>query len=151
MITTKQQNNCRKESVGKLTNRNIVQVRRKEEERITDTWVSVISSSCLSSHAHAWPVDASCHPAGVRSSAYTLASNPPPQTYPWNGEKLSRGERKWKKAEEGQRRQKRRMKSKDKGIKREVWGGREVQKQTQEDRGYTENSVQSQDWKMNRK
>lgn len=32
------------------------------------------------------------------------------------------------------------MKSKDKGIKsgaREVWGGREVQKQTQEDRGYT--------------
>lgn len=82
MITKKQQNKCRKEGVGKLTNGNTVQVRRKEEERITDTWVSVISSSCLLSHARAWPADASCRPAGVRSSAYTLASNPPPQTYP---------------------------------------------------------------------
>lgn len=56
--------------------------RRKEKERITDTWVSMISSSSLLSRVRAWPAGVSCRPAGVRSSAYTLASDPPPQTYP---------------------------------------------------------------------
>lgn len=59
-----------------------MEVRRKKEEGITDTWVSIISSSCLLSRVHAWPAGVSCRLAGVRSSAYKLASDPPPQTFP---------------------------------------------------------------------
>jgi len=59
-----------------------VEVWRKEKEKITDTWVSMFSSSCLLSRVHAWPAGVSCRPAGVHSSAYTPASNPLPQTYP---------------------------------------------------------------------
>lgn len=59
-----------------------VEERRKERERITDTWVSMVSSSCLLSHVHAWPAGVSCRLAGVRSNVYTPASDPPPQTYP---------------------------------------------------------------------
>lgn len=66
----------------KLTKRETLQVRRKEKDRITDTWGSIISSSCLWSRDRAWPAGVSCPLAGVRSSAYTLALNQPPQIYP---------------------------------------------------------------------
>lgn len=74
-------NRNRKKRRWKLTKRKTVEVRRKEKERITDTWVSISSSSLLS-RVHAWPAGVSCRPAGVHSSAYTPASDPPPQTYP---------------------------------------------------------------------
>lgn len=68
---------------GNWPKRRTVEVRRKQKEGITDTWVSVISSSSLLSLVHAWPAGVSCHPGGVHSSVYTLASDPPPQTFPW--------------------------------------------------------------------
>ena len=76
-----QKNKNIKEERWKLTKGRTVEVRREQKERITDTWVS-ISSSFLLSHARAWQAGVSCHLAGVRSSVYTPASDPPPQTYP---------------------------------------------------------------------
>lgn len=58
-------------------------MRKKEKGWLRDTWVSIISSSSLLSHVRALPAGASRRSAGARSSAYTLASDPPPQTYPW--------------------------------------------------------------------
>lgn len=45
----------------------------------------MVSSFCLWSRDHAWPVGVSCHLAGVRSSAYKLVLDPPPQIYPYMG------------------------------------------------------------------
>lgn len=67
-----------------------LKVRRKEKDRITGTWGLIISSSCLWSHNRAWPAGVSCPLAGVRSSAYTPALNPPPQIYPSRGVKIVR-------------------------------------------------------------
>lgn len=77
-----QQNEQSEKARRKLTKGETLQVRRKEKDRITDTWGSIISSSCLWSRDRAWPADVSCPLAGVRSSAYTRALDPPPQIYP---------------------------------------------------------------------
>lgn len=67
------------QKVKRLTKGWRVEVRGKEQEGFTDTWL--LSSSSLWSRARAWPADVSCRPACAHSSAYTPALNPPPQTF----------------------------------------------------------------------
>lgn len=67
----------------------------------TDTWVSTISSSSLSSHVHAWQVGVSCRLAGVHSSAYILALDPPPQTFPYHSREQGEMTRSMKEQIEG--------------------------------------------------
>lgn len=136
MMTMKQQNNRnRKEGRWKLTKGRTVAVRRKEKERITDTWVSIISSSSLLIRVHAWPAGVSCRPAGVRSSAYTSASDPPPQTYPWqgggrDGEGCKRGGRE----KEGQLERRKKKTLRWQGQRKEIegWEGKKGRKRREE-------------------